>query len=109
MQRNQIKKNIWLRMRLPEFGSSPAWDFVGEICIENNIINFNNYHKKYSFIVKNLHIDKFGNDPINTWIKVEDVSGKCIFMCDGGLMGWRGILGGTRKLFNYMISSLNKE
>ncbi|HET6248938.1 MAG TPA: hypothetical protein VFE47_14675 [Tepidisphaeraceae bacterium] len=49
--------------------------------------------------IADVRYGKQGRDFINNWVWVKPVDGDYIFFADGGWRGWRGIFGGTRKLF----------
>jgi hypothetical protein len=36
---------------------------------------------------------------INLWVKVIDGNGSTVYLLDGGWLCWRGIFGGTRRLY----------
>jgi hypothetical protein len=49
--------------------------------------------------VERVSFGKQGRDFVNNWGKIEYDHGKTAFFADGGLLGWGGIFGGTRKIF----------
>ena len=63
--------------------------------------------KSKAIIIKNIQfvsIGKQGRDFINNWVKLEFLNDKgekeTAFFADGKMLGWSGILGGTKEIFN---------
>jgi len=63
----------------------------------------------------NIKIDKIisvtygkqGRDFVNNWVKVDftnDNEPLVAYFSDGGLLGWKGMFGGTNKMFNALIN-----
>lgn len=54
--------------------------------------------------IKSISYGKQGRDFVNNWVKIEyrtdDGEIKTAFFADGGMMGWSGIFGGTKKILN---------
>lgn len=48
--------------------------------------------------IENVTAHRHGRDFVNRWITVTYGDGKTAMFVDGGLLGWRGILGGNRRL-----------
>lgn len=49
--------------------------------------------------IEEVTYGKQGRDFINNWVRVRSKNGDTGFFADGGWLGWRGILGGTTKVF----------
>ena len=59
--------------------------------------------------ISRVSFERQGRDFINKWVKIEygnPVAPSTVFFADGGMLGWKGIFGGTKKLFR-VISRLN--
>lgn len=51
---------------------------------------------------RSIRVGRQGVDLVNTWVQVEHGDGRTAFLADGRDLGWRGILGGTRRIFEAM-------
>lgn len=48
--------------------------------------------------LKRVTAGRAGRDLVNRWVTVEHGDGQVAMFVDGGMLGWRGILGGNKKL-----------
>ncbi len=49
--------------------------------------------------IRRVTVGRQGRDFVNDWVKVEYGDGATAFFADGSLLGWGGLLGGTRNLY----------
>lgn len=72
---------------------------VGDLMISEGHIKFlgadNNIETSN---IQNISYGKQGRDFVNSWVKVEYDDGKAAFFANGRWLGWKGILGGTKKI-----------
>jgi hypothetical protein len=62
--------------------------------------------RKYNVLItaiSRITIGKQGRDFMNDWVKVEFDGGQTAFFADGSMLGWGGIFGGTRRIFDSVI------
>jgi hypothetical protein len=75
----------------------------GTLIVKASSVEF--YGSKAKLVISKLRavtMGKQGRDFVNDWVKVEYDSGMLFstaFFADGGWLGWRGMFGGTRKIF----------
>lgn len=59
--------------------------------------------------ISRVSLTKQGRDPINDWVKLEWTDhdhGAVTYLADGSWAGWGGVLGGTRRLYIAIESTL---
>jgi hypothetical protein len=85
----------------------------GSLSLQNGQLTFKG--KQYEVKIENIEsvsYGKQGRDFINNWVKIQfkNSSGKTetAFFADGNLMGWSGIFGGTKAIFNKIKSAYAK-
>jgi len=97
----KIFKKVW---HLPEENSWKSTNLlamkdVGRLSIANGKITFAGADSDIEISnIQNIQYGKQGRDFVNNWVKVEYENGKTAFFADGRWLGWKGILGGTRKI-----------
>ncbi len=81
----------------------PAYQDVGKLSIHKGSIVFRGRVEVVLITdIARVSYGKQGRDFINNWVKVEYGEAPVIstaYFADGGLRGWSGIFGGTRKIF----------
>ena len=99
---NSTHRKIWYRQK-PKRGLLPwPWEDVGMLIISNDYILFHGKKRSVRIPVEDISgvsIGRQGTDLVNRWVKVKYGDHKLAFFADGGLLGWRGLLGGTTSLF----------
>lgn len=97
----KVYKKIW---HLPEENSWKSFNLmamkdVGDLMITDSNINFIGTDNNIEIAnIQNITYGKQGRDFVNNWVKVEYDNGKTAFFADGRWLGWKGILGGTKKI-----------
>ena len=86
---------------------------VGTLNLKKDELIFKGKKSK-EIIIKNIQsisYGKQGRDFVNNWVKLEFISDKgekeSAFFADGKMLGWSGILGGTKALLNKIKQSYN--
>jgi hypothetical protein len=57
--------------------------------------------------LKSVHFGKQGRDFVNNWVRVDYGDGRTAFFADGSGLGWGGVLGGTRRIFEAILPLQN--
>ena len=74
---------------------------AGTLVVNEDSLEFNGKKEKVRITgVKRISYGKQGRDFVNNWVKIEYQDGNTAFFADGSLLGWGGILGGTKKILN---------
>jgi len=74
----------------------------GKLIVRGNSVEFQG--KKENVVItgiKRVSYGKQGRDFINNWVRIEYAqagSTSTAFFADGSLLGWGGVLGGTKKI-----------
>jgi hypothetical protein len=105
---NEIINSVWY---LPSENTWKEFNLLamrdsGTLSINKDELIFKG--RKYKeIVIKNIQsisYGKQGRDFVNNWVKLEFLSEKGIkesaFFADGNIIGWSGIFGGTKALFN---------
>lgn len=90
---------IWLSLSAPKLFKTPAYDFRGRIVIKNRSVNFFSKKANYTIDCSEITLHKIWVPFPTTWIEVGSTCGLRIYICDGKCLGWSGVFGGTKKLF----------
>lgn len=92
---------VWFR---PEANRWPNFDLfsmrdVGTLLVNEESLEFNGA-KGSVFIsgITNISFGRQGMDFVNNWVRVDYQDGKTAFFADGRLLGWSGVLGGTKNI-----------
>ncbi len=101
----QVFNSVWY---LPsentwQAGNLLAFRDAGRLTIDEGGLVFEGQKGRVAVTrVRHLSIGKQGRDFINEWIKVEYGDPphlSSVYFADGSLLGWGGLLGGTRRLY----------
>ena len=89
--------SIWRIFRLL------AYQDVGTLTVSDNQLEFKS-NQRTLVIDRMLRLSygKQGRDFVNNWVKIEYDNGGSrhrAFFADGGSLGWDGVLGGTKRIF----------
>jgi hypothetical protein len=77
-----------------------AYKDVGTLTFENHVLTFAGQKETLRLVdVAEVKYGKQGRDFINNWVLIRSGDGSVAYFADGGWRGWRGILGGTKKLY----------
>jgi hypothetical protein len=100
--------SVWLRKAVPRWSDCKliAYDDVGTLTINAFSLRFKG--RKNDLLIMGIDLVTYGcqgRDFINPWIKVDHDRDKTALFADGGWLGWRGHLGGTRKILKSIEST----
>ena len=77
-----------------------AYRDTGSLTVADGVIAFTGRKGTVRIVdIAEVSYGKQGRDFVNNWVKVRSKSGELAFFADGGWRGWRGILGGTKRVF----------
>jgi hypothetical protein len=102
----QVFNSVWF---LPsentwQAGNLLAFRDVGRLTIGGGGLVFEGQKGRVAISrVQRLSIGKQGRDFMNDWVKVEYGDPphlSSVYFADGSLLGWGGLLGGTRRIFS---------
>ena len=83
-------------------GNLLAFRDVGRLIVSDDSIEFQGKKQRVLITgIKRISFGKQGRDFINDWVKIEyeaEQKAATAFFADGGLLGWGGLLGGTKKI-----------
>jgi hypothetical protein len=83
-----------------------AYRDVGKVIVEQGRIEFHGGKETVIITdIRRVSYGKQGRDFVNNWVKVEYVRNQIAltaFFADGSLLGWGGIFGGTKRIFEVM-------
>ena len=101
---NQIFTNVWYLPKEITWGDMTflaASRSTGTLTVSDESVEFICKDKHIQIAsIKHVSIGKQGRDFINNWVKIEYQEGNIAFFADGSSLGWSGILGGTKRIFN---------
>lgn len=84
----------------------------GSLFVNEESLEFQGGNEKVKITdIKKVSYGKQGRDFINNWVRVDYGMGKTAFFADGRWLGWGGIFGGTKMIFNALhgLQSAFKE
>ena len=96
---------VWYRFNSPTTirDTLPVFRDVGALTLAPDAVTFHGkkWHVRFPLSrVTRVIYGRQGLDWVNTWVTLESPAGEQMLLKDGRLLGWRGILGGTRHIFN---------
>lgn len=59
--------------------------------------------------IKDVSIGKQGRDFVNGWVRIDYENGKKAYFADGNALGWSGIFGGTKQLFDAIKVNMDAQ
>lgn len=78
-----------------------AWQDSGTLTVGEDSLEFAGKKETVTITdIQKITFGKQGRDFINNWVRIEYQNGHKAFFADGSLLGYGGILGGTKKIFN---------
>ncbi len=107
-----VFKSVWYLPSENRWGDGNLLAFrdVGVLTVASHRIEFEGRKGHLSLDhIRSLSIGKQGRDPINDWVRVEYGPGKgtsAAYFADGSLLGWGGVLGGSRRILEALLESL---
>jgi hypothetical protein len=105
MDEVRVFENVWFRSRenrwLPF--SIRAYEDIGRLTVWPGMARFHG-SKGVVWIehIRSISIGRQGRDFINPWVRIEHGDRRTAFFADGRDLGWRGVLGGTKRMFGAM-------
>ena len=100
---------VWMlksERTLKDFNVS-AFDDIGTLKVENGNVYFDGSEQYVLSDIQKIEYGKYGRDFINHWIKIvykDTNEEKNLYFADGKLLGWKGILGGTKSLYHSLLN-----
>ena len=94
---------VWHRSGKKGLFELLAFKDSGTLVVRDNRIEFTGKDQFVIDKVLKLSYGKQGADFVNNWVSIDYVDGieeKTAFFADGGWLGWRGIFGGTRRIYD---------
>ncbi|HEY0070427.1 MAG TPA: hypothetical protein VGE04_10710 [Chloroflexia bacterium] len=100
-------RSVWYRWKPKKLWNLFAPQGVGTLRISRSYIYYSG--RAHSVLIpisdiNRISMGKQGADFINKWVKIEYGAGKVAYFADGRFLGWRGILGGTRRLLDRLTA-----
>jgi hypothetical protein len=93
-------KTVWFRSEPLAKRSMKSMEDRGTLTVEPGVVTFRG-HKIGTLVLRNITgvtVGTAGRDAMNNWVTVRYGFGQTAMFADGGMIGWRGILGGNNKL-----------
>jgi hypothetical protein len=102
-------QSVWHRSGEKGLFELMAFKDSGTLVVSDDRMEF--YGKDQFVIDKVLKVSygKQGTDFVNNWVRIDYQDGpeeKTAFFADGGWMGWRGVFGGTRRIYDAVRETL---
>jgi hypothetical protein len=100
--------SVWYRSGKKGLFEVPAFKDSGTLVVGDNQIEFIGKNWLVIDRILNLSYGKQGTDFVNNWVRIDYQEGadeKTTFFADGGWLGWRGIFGGTRRIYEAVRST----
>jgi hypothetical protein len=91
-----------------------AYQDVGKLTVSDSQVEFKgDKHTIHIDRVLSVSYGKQGRDFVNNWVKIEYDDGSSshvAYFADGGALGWDGVLGGTKRIFEVVkqVSTVSK-
>jgi hypothetical protein len=95
--------SVWHRSGTKGLFELLAFKDSGTLVVRDNRIEFTGKNRLVIDKVLTLSYGKQGTDFVNNWVRIDYEDGaeeKTAFFADGGWLGWRGIFGGTRRVYD---------
>jgi hypothetical protein len=93
--------SVWYRSQ-PLRATEPALKAMedrGSLVVSRGKLRFRGKVKEIEITdIHDVSANRHGRDFINRWVTVTYGGGKTAMFVDGGLLGWKGILGGNKRL-----------
>ncbi|HVF99523.1 MAG TPA: hypothetical protein VND68_06770 [Chloroflexia bacterium] len=96
-------KSVWYRWSSKRIWTPFAPQDVGTLLITRRYLEYSSRRRNVRIPIadiSSISMGRQGSDWINKWVKVEYGREKVAYFADGRFLGWRGILGGTRRLLD---------
>ena len=93
--------SVWYRWSPKRLWTPFAPQDVGTLLVTPRYLEYSSRRRSVRIPIagiSTISMGRQGSDWINKWVKVEYGRDKVAYFADGRFMGWRGILGGTRRL-----------
>jgi hypothetical protein len=100
--------SVWHRSGKKGLFELLAFKDGGTLVVHDNRIEFIGKNRLVIDRILKLSYGKQGTDFVNNWVRIDYQDGteeKTAFFADGGWLGWRGIFGGTRRIYNAVRAS----
>ncbi|HYO48537.1 MAG TPA: hypothetical protein VEW94_01700 [Chloroflexia bacterium] len=95
--------SVWYRAGAPSIWSIPAYQDAGILIVADDAIEYIGKKKRLSIPISTIERVVFGRqgiDWVNTWVAIEHGDGDVTLFRDRGFLGWAGMLGGTKRIYD---------
>ncbi len=102
-------RSVWHRSGKKGLFELLAFKDSGTLVVRDNRIEFTGKNRLVIDSILKLSYGKQGTDFVNNWVMIDYQDGaeeKMAFFADGGWLGWRGIFGGTRRIYDTVRAAL---
>jgi hypothetical protein len=96
-------QSVWHRSAEKGLFELLAFNDSGTLVVRDNRMEFTGKEQFVIDKVLNVSYGKQGTDFVNKWVRIDYQDGpkeKTAFFADGGWWGWRGVFGGTRRIYD---------
>lgn len=96
-------RSVWYRWSPKRPWTPFAPQDVGTLLVTPRYLEYSSRRRSVRIPIADISrvsLGRQGSDWINKWVKVEYGRDKVAYFADGRFLGWRGIMGGTRRLLN---------
>jgi hypothetical protein len=94
---------VWYRAGAPSIWSIPTYQDAGTLVVASDAIYYIGKKRRLSIPISTIERVVFGRqgiDWVNTWVAIEHGAGDVTLFKDRGFLGWAGLIGGTRRIYN---------
>ncbi len=95
-------ENVWYRPAESRWRDAElvAYRDAGALVVRADSLEFYGRRERVTVAgVRAVTLGKQGRDFINEWVRVEYGEGATALFADGSWLGWGGLFGGTRRIF----------
>ena len=96
-------QSVWHRSGKKGLFELLAFKDSGTLVVRDNRMEFTGKDQFIIDKVLKVSYEKQGTDFVNNWVRIDYKDGpeeKTAFFADGGWLGWRGVFGGTRRVYD---------
>lgn len=96
--------SVWYRAGAQSsIWSIPVYQDAGTLIVADDAIDYIGKNERLSIPISTIERVVFGRqgiDWVNTWVAIEHCGGDLTLFKDRGFLGWAGLLGGTRRIYD---------
>jgi hypothetical protein len=98
-----LLSSVWHRAGAPSIWSIPAYQDAGTLIVADKAIEYIGKKRRLSIplsTIERVVLGRRGVDWVNTWLAIEHGGGDAMLFKDRGFLGWAGLLGGNKRIYN---------